>query len=278
MATLNVAEHFALDNIIGGIAPGKYADIVIIPDLGTIKAEYVISDGQVIAHDGELLLKPRSHSFSMKSFPSIQINRRLGPDDFAIRTEDRSSSVRVRVIDLITDLVTRETQLDVPLSNGEIKADIDKDVLKIAAITGGDQGMKMFVGLVKGFGFKKGAFATSAVWDACSILVVGANEKEMAEAVNRVVAMQGGIAVYDEGRVQAELSLPIGGVVSDQPMGTIVQELDNIQQKVTDLGCSFSNAHLTLATFTSSAIPFFRISEEGLVDVKEGKMISLIVD
>ncbi len=277
MATLNVAEHFNLDNVIGGIAPGKNADIVIIPDLRTIKAEYVISNGRVIARRGELVVAPRKAHFSKKSFPSIQIDRRLGPADFAISVEEKMNLARMRVINMVTDLVSRESQLDMSPLNGEIKTDIERDILKVAVITGGEKGMKMFVGLVKGFGMKKGAFVTSAAWDACALVIVGVNEQDMAGAANRVIALKGGTVVFAEGQVQTEIAFPICGLISEQAIETIAEKLDDIQQKMTELGCPFSDAQLTLSILTTSAIPFLRISEEGLVDTKKGKVVDLII-
>ena len=97
MATLNVAEHFSLDGIIGGIAPGRYADLVIIPDERTIKAQYVISNGQVITQNGNLLIEPRRHAFSKQSMASVHLSRKLNAADFAVithKTADRLSDQR----------------------------------------------------------------------------------------------------------------------------------------------------------------------------------------
>ena len=185
-----------------------------------------------------------------------------------IPVDNEKKSVKVRVIDLVTDLVSREKQMDIEPIDGEIKPDPDKDILKIAVITEGDQGMRSFVGLIKGVGIKKGAFASTAVWDTCAMFIVGASDEDMAKAANRVIALKGGIVVFEEGRAQAELPLTIGGVVADLPMETISQCLDDIQQKMTDLGSPLSDAHLSITVFTSPAIPFIRISEEGLVDTK----------
>ncbi|MCL0058143.1 amidohydrolase family protein [Dehalococcoidia bacterium] len=102
MATLNVAEHFSIDDSVGGIAPGKCADIVVIPDPKTIKAEYVISNGRIIAQNGVVLIPPRKATLSKRSFPSVEIPRQLKPADFTICVEAGSNPVKVRVMDLIT--------------------------------------------------------------------------------------------------------------------------------------------------------------------------------
>ncbi|MFC1968027.1 adenine deaminase C-terminal domain-containing protein [Chloroflexota bacterium] len=277
MATINIAEHLSLDGIIGGIAPGKYADIVLIPDLRRIEAEYVISNGRVIARKGQLLVQPRRHRFPKWVFRSIQLPGKLEPASFAIPVESGRAQVEVRVIDQVSPLLTREVQIVMPVRGGVIEADVDRDILKVAAIDFRNQPGKMFVGLVRGFKMKKGAFATSGAWDISNIIVVGTNDDDIAQAASRIVELQGGIVVCADGQVLAELPLPIAGLLSDLPVETIRQRLDDVQQKVTQLGVPFPDAHLTLAVLTTPAVPFLRICEEGLVNIREGKSVDLIV-
>ena len=109
MATLNVAEHFRLDGMLGGIAPGKYADMVLIPDLRTIKPEVVISNGAIIAQEGRLLVEPRPATFGGGELKKIHVT----PNDFSIKVQ-RKGSLKVRVMDQVTELVTKEAILDLP--------------------------------------------------------------------------------------------------------------------------------------------------------------------
>ena len=94
MATLNVAEHFSLDTLIGGIAPGRYADLAIIPDITTIDAQMVISNGRIIAEDGKLLASPRKHTFAEESLQTIRLPRELEPSDFIINVPEMSKKYR----------------------------------------------------------------------------------------------------------------------------------------------------------------------------------------
>lgn len=277
MATLNVAEHFGIDGFVGGIAPGKYADMVIVPNLTNMRAEYVISNGQIIAQDGKVLIPPRKVTFEHRSYRSIEFKRRLIPTDFRISVESGKTSVMARVMDLVTNLVSREAQLEFIASDGEIKVDVDRDILKIAVVTTHNHEERIFTGLVRGFGIRKGAFATSAGWDTCALTIVGADERDLAEAANRVIALKGGVVVFADGQVQAELAFPIGGVISDQPLMAIAKQLHIIQQKLRALGCPLPDAHMTLTTFTSASIPFLRLSEAGLVDVRKGEFANLII-
>jgi len=277
MATINVAEHFGLDGIIGGIAPGKYADMLIIPSPNAVKAEYVISKGRIIAREGTLLVSPRKHAFSARSMKSVHLSRALEPVDFSIPVAKDVSQVKVRVIEQVTDLVTKELIVSVPAVDGQIRSDASKDIVKVAAIDRRFDPRKIFVGLIRGFRLKTGAFASSMAWDTPDIIVVGENDADMAGAVNRVYDLQGGIVVFGNGDVIAEIPLPIFGLITDVPLSALVQRIEEIKRAIRDLGVPFADPLLTLMTLTCAAIPFLRICDEGLVDLKDGKTVSLIV-
>ncbi|TET53834.1 MAG: adenine deaminase [Desulfobacteraceae bacterium] len=277
MVTINVAEYFYLDGIIGGIAPGKYADMVIIPDPKTIKAEYVISKGKIIAKQGDLLVSARRHTFSAQSLNSIHLSREFEPADFSLPVEKDATHVNVRVIDQVTDLVTKELIMSVPVIDGEIRSDVSKDILKVAAIDRRYVPGKTFVGLIRGFGLRAGAIACSAAWDTSDIIVVGENGEDMAGAVNRIYALQGGVAVCVKGQILAEIPMPIFGIMCDMPVPMIAQRVEEIGRTMQDLGFPFDDPLLTINTLTTAAIPFLRICEEGLVNLKDGKTLGLLV-
>jgi len=276
MSTINVAEHFALDSIVGGIAPGKYADILIIPDSKTIKAEQVISKGKIIASNGKLIAVPRKHTFSIESRNSVNLPTSLMPPDFSITIKTDLPYVHVRIIDQVTPLVTKEIIKSMPVINGEIRLDTDHDILKVAAIDRRFIPGKMFVGLIRGFHLSTGAIACSAAWDTSDIIVVGENERDMSEATNRIHEIQGGAVVYANGKILEEIPLPIFGVMADISLEKIAKngQYKNITKA---LGCPFENPLLTLVTLTGAAIPFLRICEEGLVNLRDGKHLDLIV-
>lgn len=278
MATLNVAEHFKLDGFIGGIAPGRYADLVIIPDINTIAAQIVISNGQVVAQNGNLLLPTRQHQFSAESLNSVQLSEQLNPSDFIIKASDAADQIKVRVIEMITDLVTAEKEVNCPVTDGELKANVDQDIIKIAAIDRTHNPGKIFVGLIKGFGLKSGAMASSAAWDTSDIIVIGVDDVDMATAVNRIKSLQGGSVVCKNGQILCELPLPIFGIVSDLPMETIAQKNQELSDTVSKLGVPFPDPFLTMITLTGAAIPYLRICEEGLVNLKDGRTLPLFVD
>jgi adenine deaminase len=278
MATLNVAEHFGLDDRIGGIAPGKYADLVLIPDPQTIKAICVVSNGRVIAQDGHLEVAPRKHIFAAESLNTIRLPKPVKPSDFGLPVSGSGDTATVRVIEMVTDLVTREVQLDLAVTGGEIQTDGTNDLIKIAAIDRGNEPGKCFTGLIKGLGMQSGAMACSAAWDTACVIVVGASETDMALCVNRIRDLQGGTVVCDAGQVIAELAMPVFGLISELPLEELVASLKAINQAAAELGVSFPDPLLTLITLTGAAIPFLRICEEGLVNFKDGRTIGLLVN
>jgi len=277
MVTINVARHFGMDDRIGGIAPGKYADIVIIPDLSTIKAECVNSNGKVIARDGQLVVPPRKHAYPRSMRNSIHLPREFVASDFAIPVESGRSQVKVRVIDQVTHLITREAIIDMPVSDGLLGADAGKDILKVAAIERTHLPGKTFTGFIRGVGLKKGAIAASTAWDSCDIVVVGADEADMARAVNRIKELEGGLVVCADGKVLAELALPYGGIFCTEPLETVAHKLGNIEQAVANLGCTSPDVRTTLSILPTPAIPFLRICESGLVDLRQNRFVDLIV-
>jgi adenine deaminase len=277
MATINVAQHFAIDDVIGGIAPGKYADIVIIPDLKTIRPEYVISNGQVVAQNGQMVVLPRKHRYPQSVRNSIRLAKNFTAEDFAIPVASSRKEVKVRLIDQVTNLLTREEFIDMPVSGGQLKPDASKGILKVAAIERSFGTGKSFVGLIRGIGLKQGAIATTATWDCGDIIVVGADESDMAQAVNRVKELDGGMVVCAAGRILAEIALPVAGGISTEPMETIADKLRRVQQAATDLGGNFPDIRITLAVLTTPAIPFLRICEHGLVNLRQNEFVDLIV-
>lgn len=278
MASLNAAQRFGLADAVGGVAPGKYADIVILPDLKTVRAEYVVSRGRVVAEQGRLNVDPRKHRFPRWLWHGMKLPRPFTAADFDVAAAGNSGKARVRVLDLVSALVSREAVLELPVIGDQIRLNADEDVIKIAAIEHTHQPGKMFTGFVRGLGLRHGAVATSTMWDTSNIGVAGADEADMALAANRLVEMGGGLAVCAGGRVLAEFALPIAGLFSPESLETIMEKLDGIQRAADGLGCNFPDIRLTLSVLSAAAIPFLRISESGLFDLKANRPVGLLVE
>ena len=277
MASLNAAEHFRLDGVLGGIAPGRLADMLLVPNLAEFKPEAVICNGEIIFEGGRLLKVPRRHAFSPPSLTTIKLPRRLAPSDFSIRSQTAAATARVRVIEMVTDLVTAERHFDLPVLNGELKANPDRGLCKIAAVDRTHTPGRLFTGLIQGFGLTRGAVACSAAWDTSDIITVGADGEDMACAVNRLADLQGGAVLCEGGHIRVEIPMPIFGLACDLPIATLAQRLDAMKQAMARLGVTFPDPLLSLITLTGAAIPYLRICEEGLVNLKDGKTMGLFV-
>jgi len=277
MATLNVAEHFRLDGFLGAVAPGRLADVVIIPDVATIAPEVVIANGRVIFENGRVLAEGRRHLFSEASRNTVKLTRDQAPSDFRIRTPAGSRTVRVRVIEMVTDLVTAERHMDLPVEGSDLRANPARGICKIAAVDRTRSPGKTFTGLIQGFGLTSGAVACSAAWDTSDIVVVGTDDGDMACAVNRLRTLQGGAVLCDKGTVLAEIPMPVFGIASEAPMPTLVAQMQDLMHHIARLGVPFPDPLLSLITLTGAAIPYLRICEEGLVNLKNGKTLGLFV-
>ena len=276
MASINVARHFGL-NFIGGIAPGKLADIVVVPNLENIRAETVIVNGQMAYNRGELVTRPRKAAFPKSFHQTVRLANDFKGDDFSVRIDDEGP-VKIRVIDQISDLVTKEAILTFDVKDGLLDTDVEKDILKVAAIDRYWKPGKYSVGFIRGFGLKNGAIATSTAWDCGHILVVGTNNTDMALAVNRIRELQGGTVVCVHNEILEELPLPGAGLFSDWPMGIIARKYDDIQAAAQKLGTTLPDFHMSLQILATPSIPFLRICEDGLFDLKQNKFVSLVVD
>lgn len=277
MATLNVAEHFHLEDFIGGIAPGRYADIVIIPDLSFIQPTTVISNGKTVFENGQIKVHVRKHPYQAFTRFSISLPEKIPASAFTVKVPSAANQVRVRVIDQVTNLLTREAILDLPVTGDEIKADPGKDILKVAAIERRHTPGKIFTGFIRGLGLREGAIATSTCWDSTDLIVVGTNEEDMAQAVQRIRELGGGTVICQKGKILSEVSFEVGGMVSPAPMEMLADGLSALQSTAVQLGCQSPDIRTTLSVLTTAAIPFLRICESGLFDLRSNQMVDLII-
>jgi adenine deaminase len=279
MATINTAEHFGMGNVIGGIAPGRYADIVILPSLTRIECEYVISNGKVVARHGKTMLHSRKCEYPESVLNSIHIPVPVQPGQFTVPAKGKKTKVTVRALKLITEVITQEHQASLPVANGSVLCDLGHDILKVSIIESRNNTGKTVTGFIHGLGLRSGAIACSYSWELGSPLVVaGTSDEDMATAINRVIELQGGLVVADNGIILAELPLRIGAHV---PLGSITdtaRKSRKVNQAVKGLGCPVSNPFLTLQTIPGPSLPFFRITLQGFIDIKNQKVVDLIVE
>lgn len=275
MATLNPAEHFGLGNQIGGISPGRYGDLLLLPEPDIMKPDLVVSKGRIVAENGKVTVSipeipyPEVFRNTVKVKPISTTDLRI-PDSFL------GTDGMVRTIDIQSDgLVTREGRATPRILDGQLTCDPEKDLLKIVfveRVTG--TGLK-FTGYVRGWGQKKGAVATTLCWDAGGIFGIGANDEDLAKAVNHLIEIQGGLALFADGRLLSELPLRVGGYISELKVPEIAERLEKFQESVATLGGTMHFAHLTMNVMTTGAIPFIRMTEKGYYRFRENDIVGL---
>jgi adenine deaminase len=271
MATLHPARcHRLLDR--GAVAPGLRADLVLLEDLGTFGPARVYKDGRLVAAGGAALpfaraTVPERVRRTMNAAP-------LGADSFAIRAE----SARVRVIEIIPgQLITRAREEEPPVAGGRVVADGAGDLAKIAVVERHHATGRIGRGLVRGFGLREGAFASTVAHDAHNVVVVGVSDADMAACVVRLQEIGGGIVVARGGELRGELALPVAGLLSDEPVEDVVQRLESLQAMLRDQGVRDAAPFMTLSFLALSVIPALKITDRGLVDVERFELVPLAV-
>jgi adenine deaminase len=170
-------------------------------------------------------------------------------------------------------IVTRKLAAEMLSGNGEIVADVDRDILKVVVVERHHTTGNIGVGLVKGFGLKHGALASSIAHDSHNIVAVGASDADIYTAVKEVERMGGGLAVAAQGSIIAELPLPVTGLLSDQPLEKVVADLHKVESAAAGLGVTLQSPFATLSFLALPVIPELRLTDKGMVDVKEFKII-----
>ncbi|MDR7415447.1 MAG: adenine deaminase C-terminal domain-containing protein [Armatimonadota bacterium] len=273
--TLNVAEHFRLDHLVGGLAPGRYADLVLTPSLQDFRAEVVVANGRVAAENGRVLVPSRPPRYPEALYRTVSHACLLPPEALRVVAPQRQGAVRVRAIQMATHLVTRETVVELPVEEGTVRIPPEADVALVAAVDRVSEPGRAFVGFVQGLGMRQGGYATTMAWDAHCLLCVGRSPEDMALAIRRVVALGGGCAVVTGGEIRAELPAPVAGVVSTLPLEEVARRERAVDEALRALGFHSPRPSLTVDILTAAAIPHFKISERGYVRVRDGSVVGL---
>ncbi len=272
MATINPAEAFSLKDL-GAIAPGYRADIAVVEDLEEFKVRLVIKDGCIVVRDGSL-------SVNIQRYSNISVvNKvRVGPLDlnsFKIRL----NGDRAKVIGITEDqLITKKLIKDVKKAGDEVVADIDNDILKIAVIERHRASGNIGLGLLSGFGLKSGAIGSSVAHDSHNLIVIGTNDSDMLLAVKGLIDMGGGYIAVSDGKVLGALDLPIAGLISDKPLEYVAKKEAELSGIAKGLGAKPHAPFITMSFLALPVIPALKITDKGLIDVDQFKIVSLEAD
>ena len=267
MATINCATMYRIDEYVGSLAPGRFADIVLVDDLENFRPARVISGGQLIAENGEPLQQPTAPERSAVLLDTMK-RATVEADDLRVPAE--GNAVSVLAMSLSADVAFVRTRKDValPVQEGSVCADVDKDVLLVTVAERYGKNNNLPVAFVHGFGLRRGAIATSASPDDNNIVCVGTSREDMALAINALGESGGGQVVVADGEVIDLLPLPVGGIVADvvpEEMATHERALD---QHAKDLGSTLPSPFWYLMFLSITAIPDYAITDLGLIDCR----------
>jgi len=278
MMTINTAEHFGLSKEMGMIAPGRWADIVLVKDLNDFKADLVIAKGQVIAEGGKWKVSLPKFRYPLWATKSVKLKRRLKAEDFRLKVSSPKSQVKANVIGVIENQApTRHLTFDLQPENGEIKADLERDIAKIALVERHKGTGNIMLGLVSGFGFQgKCAVASTVAHDSHHLIVVGTDEQSMAVAANSLAKSGGGQVVVKDGKVIGQVELKIGGLMSNENADVVAQKTGTILDGFQACGCRLNNPNMQLSLLALVVIPELRISDKGLVDVTKFNFVPVL--
>ena len=262
MVTINVAEHFRLDHLIGSLSPGKMADILIIPSPNEFSPRWVMCGGKIIYRDGKSLVEPRKVFFPDYMFNTVKIR------DYTLPALPKGG--KIRAMELVTRLVTKENIID--LENPEES----KNAVMILALDRlGSE--KAFMGLLKNFGLQRGAYGTTMSWDMTDLIAVGCDSQSMETVIGRLKEIGGG-GVYAIGKeVVAEFPAPLCGIISLKPMEIVREEVRKLEASLRENGVKWEKPVLTVDTLGTPAIPHMRITHQGYVNVKDRKILPVEV-
>lgn len=276
IATVNSAKHFRMEDEIGSITPGRLADIILVEDWREIKPSVVIFEGNVVAENGKLLEECKVEEYPEWLKHTVILKNPITAESFAVPSKKQDGSTKIHLIDLIPrQIINHHVLEEMQVKNGKIQVNIEKDILKLAVVERYGKNGNVGVGFVRGFELKKGALAYSMSHDHHNIVVVGTNDEDMALAVNEVARLNGGLSVTCGGKILNSMELPIGGLMSEKPAEEVMAQLDILNADVKALGCGMDAPFMSLSFISLPTVPDLGLTDLGLVDVLEHKLISL---
>ncbi len=266
MATINTAEYFRLHDR-GAIGPGYLANLITIADLSKLEIDMVFYRGKLVAGKGKpLFLMPHTPP---ELTDTVRV-KRLNLESLRLSATGETHPV----IEIIPgQIVTKKRVEKVKVEDGAIMPDTEKDILKIVVVERHRASGNVGLGLVRGFGLKRGALASSVAHDSHNIIAVGTDDVDILKAIEEIEKLQGGLVVCANGEILASLPLPVAGLLSLEPLEEVVSQFEKLEKTATSLG-DLPPAPFSILSFLAlPVIPELRLSDLGLVDVAEFRLI-----
>jgi len=260
LATLNTARYLGRRDL-GAVAPGFRANLVVLSDLREVRAELVFYRGKPVAREGKLVTPlPRQ----MKG---LENTVRVRP--FSLQDLELPAAEEMPVIEVVPgQIVTRRTTARPRVKDGKVLADPERDILKLVVVERHRATGNIGVGLVRGFGLREGALASSISHDSHNLIAVGASDEDILAALQEIVGLQGGLAVAAGGRALESLALPIAGLLSPLPAEEVAARVERLERLAADLGCKLPSPFSALSFLALPVIPEIRLTDRGIVTLE----------
>jgi adenine deaminase len=267
MASINTAEYFRLDRL-GAVSPGYFANLIVTSDLATFPIDMVFYHGRLVGKDKQSM-------FSLQKSGKQTLTNTVKVKPFKLEALRLKAKGNIApVIEIVPgQIVTKKRTMKIKIENGNIIPDIKRDILKLVVVERHKRTGNIGLGLVKGFGLKRGALASSIAHDSHNIVAVGTNDVDIYAAVKQIEKMQGGLSVVADEKVIASLPLPVAGLLSDESLETVVKKLANVEKAASELGVKLVSPFSTLSFVALPVIPELRLTDLGLVDVLQFRLI-----
>lgn len=266
MASRNCFDYYKMGKDLGGIAPGKLADILIFDDLKNVKPSKVFVGGKLVASNGSIVAPLRKKTIPAWIKNTVK-TKKFSSSDFEIKSKKKQ--VNVNTIFMQTEIITKLGTSELEVSEGKVNSSLDKDVWKVAAFDRIHGTKNHVVGFLENFGANIGAFASTWSFHENDLIVIGSNDSDMALAANTLQKTQGGLVVIESGKIQALLPLQLGGIISTESFEKVSSNFEKINKTLVGSGCIFSRPHLIPLFLPFLALPSIRILSRGIVDVKK---------
>ena len=273
MASKNNFDYYNMGKDLGGIAPGKLADILIFDDLKSFKPTKVFVGGKLIISNGRFVIPIKKKPIPSWIKKTVKL-KNFSKNDFLIKSKKKN--VLANTIFMQSEIITKIGSSELQSIDGNVSASLNSDVWKVAAFDRIHGTNRHSIGFLENFGAEIGAFASTWSFHENDLIVIGSNDSDMAIASNHLIKNQGGIVVVKSGKILASLPLPFAGIVSTDSFEKVSSNFEKINNSIIDSGCKFSRPHLIPLFLPFLALPSVRILSSGIVDVKKRSYISPI--
>ena len=268
-----------MDHKFGSIAPGKYADILVVGDLIQFTIEKVMSEGEVVVEDGKLLKELEAPEYPSYFFNTVHLAKEVDPDDLIMKTESDAKQAKVITLHIPPYNPMRfKQEVTLNVVDGKIQSDLAHDVLYCAMVERHQKTGNIGLGFINGFNLNGGTIASSVMVPSNNITCLGSNKEDMALAINRVAEMGGGQIAVKDGKILAEIPLPMGGFMDNIPAEEMAEKERKLTGIVHEWGCPMARPFFFLMFLEIVPLPDYAMTEHGIAEFATLSYVDTILE